>query len=104
MTLFSLNDTDCGLTCTTGAGKTEQEDGRNKTLFISSQFLFLSPFLAYPFRTAAILKRANKIKTTNGRTETEVSIISHRPVTRSDLKQERSFFRGSVSTFLQLVV
>ena len=23
---------------------------------------------------------------------------------RSDLKQERSFFRGSVSTFLQLVV
>ena len=34
----------------------------------------------------------------------EVSIISHRPVTRSDLKQERSFFRGSVSTFLQVVV
>ena len=34
----------------------------------------------------------------------EVSIISHRPVTGSDLKQERSFFRGSVSTFLQLVV
>ena len=34
----------------------------------------------------------------------EVSIISHRPVTRSDLKQERSFFRGSVSTVLQLVV
>ena len=34
----------------------------------------------------------------------EVSIISYRPVTRSDLKQERSFFRGSVSTFLQLVV
>ena len=34
----------------------------------------------------------------------EVSIISRRPVTRSDLKQERSFFRGSVSTFLQLVV
>ena len=32
----------------------------------------------------------------------EVSIISHRPVT--DLKQERSFFRGSVSTVLQLVV
>ena len=38
--------------------------------------------------------------TLNGR---EVSIISHRPVTRSDLKRERSFFRGSVSTFLQLV-
>ena len=34
----------------------------------------------------------------------EVSIISHRPLNRSDLKQERSFFRGSVSTFLQLVV
>ena len=34
----------------------------------------------------------------------EVSIISDRPVTRSDLKQERSFFRGSVSTFLQLIV
>ena len=36
----------------------------------------------------------------------EVSIIFHRPVTRSDLKQERSFLRGSasVSTFLQLVV
>ena len=33
----------------------------------------------------------------------EASIISHRPVTRSNLKQERSFFRGSVSTFLQLV-
>ena len=29
----------------------------------------------------------------------EVSVISHRPVTRGDLKQERSFFRGSVSTF-----
>ena len=34
----------------------------------------------------------------------EVSIISHRPVTRSDLKQERLFFGGSVSTFLQLLV
>ena len=34
----------------------------------------------------------------------EVSIISHRPVTRSDLKQEMSFLRGSVSTVLQLVV
>ena len=28
----------------------------------------------------------------------EVSIISQRPVTSSDLKQDRSFFRGSVST------
>ena len=37
----------------------------------------------------------------NGR---EVSFIFYRPVTRSDLKQERAFFRGSVSTFLQLVV
>ena len=34
----------------------------------------------------------------------EVSIIFYRPVTRSDLKQERLFFRGSVSTLLQLVV
>ena len=34
----------------------------------------------------------------------EVSIISHTPVNRSDLQQERSFFHGSVSTFLQLVV
>ena len=34
----------------------------------------------------------------------EISIIFYRPVTRSDLKQERSFFRGSVSSFLQLVV
>ena len=34
----------------------------------------------------------------------EVSVIFYRPETRSDLKQERSFFRGSVSTFLQLVV
>ena len=34
----------------------------------------------------------------------EVSIISHRPVTRSDLKQEKSFFRGSVSTFLRLSI
>ena len=34
----------------------------------------------------------------------EVSIIFYRPVTRSDLKQETSFFGGSVSSFLQLVV
>ena len=34
----------------------------------------------------------------------EVSILSHRPVTCSDLKQERLCFRESVSTFLQLVV
>ena len=34
----------------------------------------------------------------------EVSIIFYRPVTRSDLKWERSFWRGSVSSFLQLVV
>ena len=34
----------------------------------------------------------------------ELSIIFYRPVTKSDLKQERSFFRGSVSSFLQLVV
>ena len=34
----------------------------------------------------------------------EVSIIFYRPMTRSDLKRERSFFHGSVSLFLQLVV
>ena len=34
----------------------------------------------------------------------EVSILSHRPVTSSDLKEERLCFRESVSTFLQLVV
>ena len=34
----------------------------------------------------------------------EVSIISHRPVTSSDLKHERLVFCESVSTFLQLVV
>lgn len=34
----------------------------------------------------------------------ELGIIYHRPVTSSVLKQERSFFRGSVSTFLVLVV
>ena len=35
----------------------------------------------------------------------EVSIISHRPVTSSDLKQERFFYwLVSVSTLLQLVV
>ena len=32
-----------------------------------------------------------------------MNIISHGPVTKSDLMQERSFFRGSVTTFLQLV-
>ena len=34
----------------------------------------------------------------------EVSSLSHRPVTSSNLKQERLCFRESVSTFLQLVV
>ena len=34
----------------------------------------------------------------------EVSVISQRPVTSSDLKRERLFFLGSVSTFLELVV
>ena len=33
-----------------------------------------------------------------------VTILSHRPVTSSDLKQDRLFFCESVSTFLQLVV
>ena len=32
------------------------------------------------------------------------SILSHRPVTSSDLKQDRLFFRERVSTSLQLVV
>ena len=41
--------------CRQNGTKTEQEDGRNKALFLSSQSLFLSPFLAYPLRTAAIL-------------------------------------------------
>ena len=34
----------------------------------------------------------------------DLSIISHRPVTSSNLKQERSFIRRSVSTFLQLFI
>ena len=34
----------------------------------------------------------------------EDSIMSHRSVTSSDLKYERSFLHGRVSTFLQLVV
>ena len=34
----------------------------------------------------------------------EVSVISHRPMTSSNLKQERSFFHGHASTFLQLVI
>ena len=33
-----------------------------------------------------------------------VTILSNRPVTSSDLKQDKLFFRESVSTFLQLVV
>ena len=47
----------------------------------------------------------NLEKTTlNGRAGREVSIYIHRPVTSSDLKQEKSCFRRSVLTFLQLVV
>ena len=42
--------------------------------------------------------------TLKGRAGREVSTISHRPVTSSDLKQERSCFRGSVLTLLQQVV
>ena len=34
----------------------------------------------------------------------EVSLLPHRPVTSSDLKQERLCFCESVSTFSQLVV
>ena len=33
-----------------------------------------------------------------------VTILSHRPVTSSDLKQDKLFFREGASTFLQLVV
>ena len=33
-----------------------------------------------------------------------VTILSHRPVTSSDLKQDRLFSRECLSTFLQLVV
>ena len=36
--------------------------------------------------------------------EEEASILSYRPVTSSNLKQDRLFFRESVSTFLQLVL
>ena len=43
--------------------------------------------------------------TLNGREEArEVRIISHGPVTSSDFKHERFYFRESVSTFLQVVV
>ena len=41
--------------------------------------------------------------TLNGREEGG-QYYNHRPVTRSDMKQERLFFRGSVSRFLQVVV
>ena len=34
----------------------------------------------------------------------EVSLLSHRPVASSDLKQDTLFFREIVSTFLKLVV
>ena len=34
----------------------------------------------------------------------EVTVISHRPMTSSNLKQERSFFHGHTSTFLQQVI
>ena len=37
-----------------------------------------------------------------GRREVRIKILSHRPVTNRDLKQEKSFFR--LSTFLQQVV
>ena len=51
------------------------------------------------------LRRGNRsLKSTLNETTSCKSIISHIPVTRSDLKQERSFFLGSVSIFLQLVV
>ena len=39
-----------------------------------------------------------------GRRKVRIKILSHRPVTNRDLKQEKSFFRWSLSKFLQLVV
>ena len=42
--------------------------------------------------------------TLNGREEGQVTVISHRPMTSSNLKQERSFFHGHTSTFLQQVI
>ena len=57
------------------------------------------------FEVAGNTRRCSKFggTTLNGE-RTEVSILSHKPVTSSDLKQDRLFFRGSVSTFLQLLV
>ena len=42
--------------------------------------------------------------TLNRREEGGQYLISHRPMTSSNLKQERSFFHGRASTFLQLVI
>ena len=57
------------------------------------------------FKVASTTRPCSKLggTTLNGG-RGEVSILSHRPVTSSELKQDRLFFRESVSTFLQLVV
>ena len=57
-------------------------------------------------KVASNTRSCSKLRgtTLNGREEGGQYYISLRPVTSSDLKQETSFFRGSVSTFLQLVV
>ena len=56
------------------------------------------------FKVASNTRPCSKLAgtTLNGRRR-GVSILSHRPVTSSDLKQDRLFFRESVSKFLQLV-
>ena len=57
------------------------------------------------FKVASNTRPCSKLggTTLNGGRK-EVSILSLRPVTSSDLKQDRLFFHESVSTFLQLVV
>ena len=57
------------------------------------------------FKVASNTRPCSKLggTTLNGRRR-GVSILSHRSVTSSDLKQDRLFFRESVSTFFQLVV
>ena len=57
------------------------------------------------FKVASNTRPCSKLggTTLNGGEE-GVTILSHRSVTSSDLKQDRLFFRESVSTFLQLVV
>ena len=72
---------------------------------LSMIFFFWSPL--HPLiKFLALQNNAQNLEKTtlNGRAGREVSIYIHRPVTSNDLKQERRCFRGSVLTFLQLVV